>query len=544
MPQIAVFRSGLINIPKPNVEGAGRAGLQIQRAGMIISQAGDQLQEWEEARRKAEQVSQKQTAVTNIDTDLDTFLGTMLEETDHTKIMPAMDAMAKQVREQYRDKYGQDPVVWKAIEPVMENKIANTAIRLRARERSLFIDEKRGQLTTNMGEWAKGYAALEDPQQLRIRKESIAMQLAESVSAGIIKASERDEMLQSLDRQRDVFRVDMLIDANPEVAYAALKKKGEDGQFSEFTYLTPEQRAQKLKAAESATYTRLARIERQEKEIREDVLINIYSRLNVKNPDYAGIKADMEKLKERDPVTGIRPLAASSYHAINAHIEQQLKGGGIAVKTDNAEYWRLLKGITAEGGPTVSGDDIIAAERKGKLSSSDTQELLRASVAAMKGQDRKLTREESAFDKAKKQRVQDILSHLIDTSIPNSGDTKELNGLISRRIVEYGNLVASSGDLTKDLKKIDDYAYDMVKWAKQGTKKAAQILFEKALTPLTEIGFKGQLLQEKAQNTMLPAQQQPMSEATIRQQLALKGIRNQKEQDEWIAKYRAAGIIK
>jgi hypothetical protein len=416
----------------------------------------------------------------------------------------------------------------------MKSQLAET-LHVKQLVRKKEISAFQATYLENVDFLLKGVEKAPDDETAKFYSDQLISNTRENIRTGIISPTAINHANKEVERamhNRLMGRIDTLINDNPEVAYTSLRKKDEKGNYTEFTDLTPEDRAKKIQHAESYNYTRQSRMEKEERELREDVALDFSKRLNVKNPDYVGIMKDLEKGTQRDPVSGTRTVNAGLYNSVTNEIERQTKGDGTKdAKTDNAVYWKLLKGITAEGGATVSGEDVLAAS--GRLSRGDTQELLKAVVSVGRKQEKDVLKEEKLFNTQKKEFSKQVLSHIVDTTIPNSGETKELNGLISRRVQEYSDLVTSSGDVVKDLKKIEDYANELTKWGKENKKKGAKLMMERVLTPLSDMGWQG-----------TPATVKTQTESNIRAQLAAKGITDKAKQDEWIAKYKANGIIK
>jgi hypothetical protein len=532
MPKIP-FAPGQVQAEGAKIQHVDQSGAAIAQMGAIITR---EAQEWDRSISAARDASETAAVETQIvknsiaraeqydgRDDFGNFLPTLKE--DHVKETEQLRAMVT------------NPGLWNKLQPhIMKSNLAET-LHVKQLARKKQIEAYQTTYIENSEFLSKGIETAPDDETAKYYSDQLINTTRENIRTGIVNPtalSTANKTVERAMRERLMGRIDMLINDNPEVAFASLRKKDEAGNFTEFPDLIPEDRAKKIAHAENAYYVKQSRLEKVERELREDVNLDFVQRLNVKNPDYAGIRRDLEKGTQRDPITGIRSVNASTYQAVNHEIERQIKGGTEKeIKTDNAVYWQLLKGITAEGGSTVTGEDVLA--KSGRMSRGDTQELLRAVVSVGKKATKDEAKEEKLFNTAKKDLTQKLLTHVVDTTIPPSGETREANGLVSRRIQEYADLVVPSGDITKDLKKIEDYANELTKWGKEEKKRGAKYMMERVLTPLSDLGWKSDMPNRAAKT---------QTESEIRAQLTAKGITDKAKQDEWVAKYRASGIIK
>jgi hypothetical protein len=505
-------------------------GVAIAQVGNVIATEAAQ---WDksisEARDTAETAAVETQLVKNTIDRAEKFD----ERSDFGNFLPTLKEAHTAENEQLRGMVT-NPGLWNKLQPhIMKSNLAET-LHVKQLARKKQIEAYQATYVENAEFLSKGIETAPDDDTAKFYSDQLINTTRENIRTGIINPSALSTANKTVERamhERLMGRIDMLINDNPEVAFATLRKKDEAGNFTEFPDLIPEDRAKKIAHAENAYYVKQSRLEKVERELREDVNLDFAQRLAAPKPDYKSILSDLEKGTKRDPITGIRTVNAGTYNFVKNEIERQIKGGAEkAVKTDNAVYAKLLRGITTEGGSTVTDEDILA--KTNKLSIGDQQELIRANIATTRKGLKDEAKEEKLFNTAKKELTTKLLTHVVDASIPPSGETKEANGLVSRRIQEYADLVAPSGDITKDLKKIEDYANELTKWGKEEKKKGAKYMLEKVLEPLSARGWKG----------TEPAKK--MTESDIRSQLTAKGITDKVEQDKWVSKYKANGIIK
>lgn len=494
MPVIPFEQRSLV-ARTPDVAGispvaAGVAGGEVERAGRVLAATGNELARFAEAQRKAEQVLELSTAKVDLDTAIDDHVGGYDQDSDYRSYGAKFDTFSQSTYDAYREKVSPD--VWRSFEPTLKNRLNQAKVLINHKARLGVIAEDQAQADTTAEMMKKRYAYTRDP----LVKTDMEITTQAYVDSRLWTPQKREKYLATVDEDADDYASDIIGQKDPEALYKMLSDRHpETNEPTFFPGLTPEKRAMKMKRAEDATWTKEARREREERRLQDEVKYKMYDVLDgavAGKMSQSAFNAEIDRLTKRDPQTGIRAMDWDVGRHMKNELKRELKEGGSA-KTDNAVYWNLLKGIVKKDETTVTAGDVLAAEKKGKLSRGDTQELLKAIVTVGRTDQKKQTKEEKVFLDAKKQRTKQLLEHLVDTAIPNSGDTKELNGLLSRRVTEYADLVTSSGDLAKDLKKVDDYATDLVKWAKEGNKKkVTKMLFERALRPLAEFGWKDQ----------------------------------------------------
>lgn len=459
MPVIPFQERQIVNrpveVPTISPIAAGMAGAEVERAGARLEQMGDRLADFSQAQQRAEQVLELSTAKVNLDTDMDTFRASFEERTDYKQFAADYAPKFDEIRKQYQQRVSPD--VWRVLQPTVENKIAQTRAQIDHYGRKLFVQEGVEQVGANFDEAAKQYAYLSDPTDRQLKRAQIELDLGGAVAAGFIRPGQKDKMLAGLDNHADKFASEMLIQQNPEVAYAALSQRDQSGQYVNYPALQPEERAQRLKEAESFAWTKFARLEKQERELQEDVKLKTYTMLDAVEAGKMTPKAfiaEIDRATQRDPVTGIRPMTPDTGRHMKRELERTLKGeGGEGQYRDATAYSSYLDKIVSG---TMTAEDKRKLETEGRLTYAEKKELLRAVI----GTERK---EDSAEKKAQKEYtkfVADGLFKEIDAKLPKEGKTKDINA--SLKAVIYAN--QRNYD---DPNQFKEWATSLIDWTKK-----------------------------------------------------------------------------
>lgn len=460
MPVIPFQERQIVNrpveVPTISPIAAGMAGAEVERAGARLEQMGDRLADFSQAQQRAEQVLELSTAKVNLDTDMDTFRASFEERTDYKQFAADYAPKFDEIRKQYQQRVSPD--VWRVLQPTVENKIAQTRAQIDHYGRKLFVQEGVAQVGANFDEAAKQYAYLADPTDKQLKRAQIELDLGGAVAAGFIRPEERDKLLKGLDNHADRFASEMLIQQNPEVAYATLSQRDQSGQYVNYPALKPEERAKKLQEAENDAWTREYRRIQQEHRIQEEVKYKTYDLLDgaiAGKMSQKQFNTEIDRLTQRDPQTGIRSLDPDVGRHMKKELDRELKGGGEGDKyRDATVYSGYLDKVVA--GP-LSIEDKKAIERDGRLRYEEKKELLKASVVA----DRK---EDTTEKQAKKEYSRFVSASVfkeIDAKIPNTGKTKEINA--SLKAVIHAN----QQNYKDDPDQFKEWATSLIDWTKK-----------------------------------------------------------------------------
>lgn len=513
-----------------NPQAAAMPYEAMEKTGKVLTNIGEDLTRYQVVEQRAERALKAVKLEQDIKNDVDATAESYAMRSDYDNFDKSVEADIAKLRTKHVD--GIDDEVLKKAADVAFSKEAYTLQKtIRDKKRVLMGEEAQNRFDVNLGNSLKEYVYAGEAEKPLIKKK-IELEGYAMEASHLLKLGSTEKVMQTFDQKADLLHSKELIQANPEVAFAALSERDDKGQYTRLTNLSPEDRISAIKEARSAVLTNYYETERKERDLQEATKSDLFNKLDNKGYSRSRLLAEVQAAEQKDPVTGMRKLSPETAHAMRRTI---LKGdddeGG-----NSAEFIRLGNRIVS--GEMKNTDEII---QSGGLKGSEKKVLANMFWA----QDRRDTKAQTAEEKAieiafknNKKFILDSANKTIDSLfLPTKH--KELNTTLKASI-----LTAAGRYTPENLQDFQKYVDDTIKYATEQKSKWYWYTSEKELSKAIIKAVNPNVLPTENKGTA-PAKQGNLSvsEADARSQLTAKGITG-KAQDDWIAQYKAAGKVK
>ncbi len=381
---------------------AARVGASIVESGADLYSSFNKYQEHEE---KARQTVEAMRLENSLKTDIDSFVGTLKDRTDYDKFDSDSEEFLRNTWDRY-SKETTDPVVRMALEKSFLQSSFQAKQIVRTRKAQAITEVGKAQHAiikdTALKEWAAA-----DPEERPFIAKQYEMKVRELAGNNVFSLGDAEKYIQEFGKEADEYHFRGFMDADPLKAREAAK---DPNQYQNTDPLT---KAKWANMAEERYSVKQNRVERQEREAREDAAVEISTLIQAKETPKEEILTLIDKYQQRDPTTGIRKMTAAT---ANEFRNRLLKDED--VKDDLPTYARLSAGIGRTSSPTTSLDvqqafdsgKISLATAKNFLNSirseaeQDANEAKREAKAAAREAEREAEREAKEAKKEEKQR--------------------------------------------------------------------------------------------------------------------------------------------
>jgi len=504
----------------------------MEKAGKTIANVGEEGMRYAIVEQRAERALKALKLETDLKNDIDKTAESYAMRSDYSNFDKDIQTNITQLKAKHVDSIN-DPVLKRAAEATFTGQAYILQKTIRDKKRVLMTEEGQNRFDVNLGNALKEYVYATDPGEKEIIKKKIELEGYEMENSHILKLGSTAKVMQTFDQKADLLHAKELIQANPEVAFASLSERDDKGQYTRLINLSPENRISAIKEARSAVLSNYYENERKERDLQEATKSDLFNKLDNKAYSRQKLLAEVQAAEQKDPVTGMRRLSPETAHAMRRTILHGDEGG----EGNSAEFIRL--GNRIMGGQMKSTDEIVQSTG---LKANEKKVLAGMFWQEGRRDDKAQTAEEKAKEMAFKQNkkfIIDTANKQIDGLFPGTseGDKAMKNSL-------KANVLTASGNYNADnISDFGKYVDDTLKYAKEQTtgifsaskKKVAEAIL-KVVQPTPGTTPKATAPTTQPKGTVI-------SEQDARTKLTAQGVIG-KDQDDWIAQYKAAGKVK
>lgn len=202
-------------IPSVTSDYGYSIGKSIEGLGRDVSRFTKAMKTTRQNMELAEAESDLFVEFSNYESELENATDYKALESDHPEYI-------SQIKKRFGEQLGHDPEIQAKFDPYFRKKIAVLNSRVRARSRSLQIDEGRGKLATTLENLEYGTSSIDDEE----RAEAYAISnkaIDNAVAGGLITHQEAQSQKDALEERSEANRAKRWIDVSPEEALADIR---------------------------------------------------------------------------------------------------------------------------------------------------------------------------------------------------------------------------------------------------------------------------------------------------------------------------------